>query len=62
VEVTRRTKGDVDHFFILNHAADPVTVSPGAGYEDALEGGAAAASFGLKPYEYRVLKKATTAR
>jgi hypothetical protein len=39
-----------------------VTVSPGAGYEDALEGGAAAASFGLKPYEYRVLKKATTAR
>ena len=58
VEVTRRSKGGMDYYFLLNHAAEPVAVSPGAGYEDALEGGPAAARFSLKPYEYRVLKKA----
>jgi beta-galactosidase len=62
VEVTRRSKGDVDYYFLLNHSADAVAVSPGAGYDDALEGRPAPAGFSLKPYEYRVLKRGRPGR
>ena len=34
VEVTRRTKGGVNYYFILNHAIAPVTLQLGAGYFD----------------------------
>jgi beta-galactosidase GanA len=57
VEVTRRTKGQTDYYFILNHAAEPVTVSPGEEFFDLLAGQAAPASLTLKPFEYRVLRK-----
>jgi beta-galactosidase len=57
VEVTRRTKGRDNYYFILNHSEGSVTVSPGAGYFDLLAGRASAALLTLKPFEYRVLKK-----
>ena len=57
VEVTRRTKGNSNYYFILNHAAGGVTVSPGSGYFDLLAGKDSPASFTLEPFEYRVLKK-----
>lgn len=56
VEATRRTKGKAHYYFLLNHGAAPVTVKPGAGYFDLLEGKAAPPEFTLKPYEYRVLR------
>jgi beta-galactosidase len=55
VEVTRRTKGSTNYYFILNHEGSAVEVAPGAGYTDALTGQAAPARFRLGAYEYRVL-------
>ncbi|HKQ53748.1 MAG TPA: Beta-galactosidase C-terminal domain, partial [Pyrinomonadaceae bacterium] len=57
VEVTRRTKGRVNYYFILNHGEASVTVSPGAGFYDLLAGRASPATLALKPFEYAVLKK-----
>ncbi|HEY0380546.1 MAG TPA: beta-galactosidase [Pyrinomonadaceae bacterium] len=57
VEVTRRTKGRDNYYFILNHSGGGVTVSPGAGYFDLLAGRASTPILTLKPFEYRVLKK-----
>jgi beta-galactosidase len=57
VEVTRRTKGRTDYYFILNHSDAPVTLRPGAGYLDVIAGRESPAAFTLKPFEYRVLKK-----
>jgi beta-galactosidase len=57
VEVTRRTKGRDNYYFILNHAESSVTVSPGAGFYDLLAGRPSPATLTLKPYEYAVLKK-----
>ena len=57
VEVTRRTKGSANYYFILNHAVEAVTVSPGRGYFDLLVGKVSPASFTLGPFEYRVLRK-----
>lgn len=57
VEVTRRTKGATNFYFMLNHAASPVEVAPGDGYVDALTDKAAPARFTLGPYEYRVLRR-----
>src|SRR5262249_10086284 len=58
VEVTRRTKGSVQYYFILNHADAAVTVTPGRGYRDALsDGKEAPASLTLAPFGYAVLAK-----
>ncbi|HEV3471294.1 MAG TPA: beta-galactosidase [Pyrinomonadaceae bacterium] len=57
VEVTRRTKGRSNYYFILNHSEESVTVSPGAGYFDLIAGRESAPALTLKPFEYRVLKR-----
>jgi beta-galactosidase len=57
IEVTRRTKGQLNYYFILNHSAESVTLSPGEGYFDLIAGRAAAATFTLNPFGYKVLKK-----
>jgi len=57
VEVTRRTKDNANYYFILNHSSESVTVAPGLGFYDMLEGKPAPESISLKAFEYRVLKK-----
>jgi beta-galactosidase len=57
IEVTRRTKGRSNYYFILNHSGESVTISPGGGYFDLIAGRDAAPVITLKPYEYRVLKR-----
>lgn len=57
VEVTRRTKGRTNYYFILNHSDESVTVSPGGGYFDLIAGRESAPALTLKPFEYRVLKR-----
>ena len=57
VEVTRRSKGGTDFYFLLNHGDSPVTVTVGDGFIDVLTGGAANTSLTLAPFDYRVLKR-----
>jgi beta-galactosidase len=57
VEVTCRTKGGTDFYFLLNHGDSPVTVNAGDGFIDALTGEAAPANLTLAPFDYRVLKR-----
>lgn len=57
VEVTCRTKGTTDFYFLLNHGNSPVTVNVGEGFVDALNGRNATASFTLAPFGWRVLKR-----
>lgn len=57
IEVTRRTKGSVNFYFLLNHTSEPVAIEIGAGYFDMLADKASPASFTLKAFEYRVLRK-----
>jgi beta-galactosidase len=57
LEVTRRTKGTSNYYFLLNHANTSVTIQLGSGYTDLLAGKDAPANMTLKPFEYRVLKK-----
>jgi beta-galactosidase len=57
LEVTRRTKGNNNYYFILNHANADVTVQLGSGYRDMLAGKEAPAGITLKSSEYRILKK-----
>jgi beta-galactosidase GanA len=61
IEVTRRTKGQTDYYFILNHANEDVTLATGAGYFDLLGGHQSAARFTLGPFAYRVLRKSRNA-
>ena len=56
VEVTCRTKGGTDFYFLLNHGDSPVTVNVGRNFTDALTGESAAANLALAPFDYRVLK------
>ncbi len=56
VEVTRRTKRGSDYYFILNHSAEDVTITPGSGYLDMLAGVQAPETITLKGFEYRVLR------
>lgn len=58
IEVTRRTKGAFHYFFVLNHDDETVAIKPGAGYFDLLENAPAPPSITLKPFEYKVLRKA----
>lgn len=58
VEVTRRTKGDTDYFFVLNHEDHDVQLNPGPGYFDLLRKKPAPSAFPLGAFQYTVLKKA----
>jgi beta-galactosidase len=57
VEVTRRTKGGTDFYFLLNHGDSPATVNLGDGFTDVVAGESAGASLTLSAYGYRVLKR-----
>jgi len=61
IEVTRRTKGQTDYYFILNHANESVTLTTGAGFFDLLAGQQLPARFTLEPFAYKVLRKSRTA-
>lgn len=61
VEVTCRTKGDSDYFFVLNHEDLTVEVNPGPGYFSLLERKTAPIRFSLGPFQYSVLRKTRTA-
>ena len=57
VEVTRRTNGRTDFYFLLNHGDSPATVNVGDGYIDVLSRRAVGASLTLAPFDYRVLER-----
>jgi beta-galactosidase len=57
VEVTCRTKGPTEFYFLLNHGNSPATVNVGDGFDDVLTGKAAAASLTLGPFDYCVVKR-----
>jgi beta-galactosidase len=57
VEVTCRTKGATDFYFLLNHGGSPATVYVGDGFNDVLTGEAMPANLILDAYGYRVLKR-----
>jgi beta-galactosidase len=57
VEVTCRTKGGTDFYFVLNHGDSPTTVNVGDGFIDVLTDKAVPASLALAPFDYRVLKR-----
>lgn len=57
VEVTRRTRGRVDFYFLLNHGDSAATVNMGGGFTDVLTGLPATASFTLGPFDCCVLKR-----
>jgi beta-galactosidase len=60
VEVTRRSKGGTDYYFLLNHGDTPATVNVGGGSVDLLTGNVAPANLTLAPFDYRVLKRERT--
>jgi len=62
VEMTRRTNGRSDFYFLLNHGDSPATVNVGDDFIDVLTGQAADASLTLAPFEYRVLKRERLAK
>jgi beta-galactosidase len=62
VEVTCRSKGGSDFYFLLNHGDSPVTVTVGDGFSDVLTGKPETASLTLAPFDYRVLKREQSAR
>ncbi len=57
IEVTRRTKGDHQYYFLLNHSDRTLAVRPGSGYQDLLAGAPAPAAFQLSAFEYKILAK-----
>jgi beta-galactosidase len=57
IEVTRRTKGASNYYFVLNHEDETVTIKPVPGYFDLLANAPAPATMVLKPFEYKVLRK-----
>ena len=61
VEVTCRSKGDTNFYFILNHQDHSVRVSPGPGYFDLLEKKDAPPAFALGAYQFTVLRKTKNA-
>src|SRR5215471_13792965 len=48
VEVTRRSKGKTNYYFILNHSSESIAVNPGPGLYDMLDGKPAPPSFTLR--------------
>jgi beta-galactosidase len=57
IEVTRRTKGQNDYYFILNHANESVAVTPGPGFFDLIAGRESSERFTLEPFAYKVLRR-----
>jgi beta-galactosidase len=57
IEVTRRTKGATDFYFLLNHGDSPARVNVGIGFTDVLSAKATPESVTLAPFGYRVLKR-----
>jgi beta-galactosidase len=57
IEVTRRTKGNTDFYFLLNHGDSAATVNVGDGFTDVIAGDTANASLTLPPFGYCVLKR-----
>jgi beta-galactosidase len=57
VEVTCRTKGQIDFYFLLNHGDSPVTVNVGNGFVDIFSGKPAEANLTLGAFDYRVLRR-----
>ncbi len=57
IEVTKRTKGSANYYFILNHSSESVPLKIGAGFYDLLEGKNAPSAFSLSAYGYKVLRK-----
>jgi len=57
VEVTRRSKGSTEFYFLLNHGDTRAIVNPGEGFGDVLSGEAAPPSLTLPPFGYCVLKR-----
>lgn len=56
VEVTCRTKGATDFYFLLNHADAPTTAIVGDGFYDVLSDNPSTATVTLAPFGYSVLK------
>lgn len=57
VEVTCRSKGATDFYFLLNHGETPATVNVGDGFNDVLSDKAAAATITLPRFGYEILKR-----
>ena len=57
VEVTCRTKGTTDFFFLLNHGDSAVTVKVGDGFNDVLTDKVSTGTVTLPPFGYQVLKR-----
>lgn len=57
VEVTCRSKGQTNFYFLLNHEDHSVRVSPGPGYFDLLQKKDAPAAFDLGAFQFTVLRK-----
>ena len=60
VEVTCRTKGATDFYFLLNHGDSPATVTVGGGFKDVLTGKDSTETITLPPFGYEVLKRERT--
>jgi beta-galactosidase len=56
VEITRRTKGKTEFYFLLNHGDSPTTVNVGNGFRDVLTGETTSGGLTLPAFGYRVLK------
>lgn len=56
VEVTRRTKGILDFYFLLNHGDSPASLHVTEGLVDLLTDEAVPVNLTLAPFDYRVLK------
>lgn len=57
VEVTSRTKGSSDFYFLLNHGDSPASLNVGEGFKDLLTGEGATPSLTLPPFGYCVLRR-----
>lgn len=57
VEVTCRTKGSTDFYFLLNHGDSPATVNVGNGFSDILTGNDSGGTITLPAFGYEVLKR-----
>ncbi len=55
IEVTRRTKGSTDFYFLLNHEDSPATVNVGEGFKNVLTGNTSTPTVSLPPFGYEVL-------
>jgi len=57
IEVTRRTKGRTDFYFLLNHDDTAAEANIGDSYFDVLAGAVAPARLVFAPFDYYVLRR-----